>query len=78
MSFLEFVVGPIAFAVLIAAIALGIGSCAIDKKDQRSSAVRSAYAVSFDHDGHRWVRGAGGDVPVHHPDCPCLKKPEAE
>lgn len=74
MSFREFVI----CAALGLVITVGIGSCALDQKDRRSSAVRSAYAVSFDHDGHRWVRGVGGDVPVHHPDCPCLKKPEAE
>lgn len=32
--------------------------------------------TTVEHDGHLWVlRGASGSSPVHHPDCPCTKKP---
>ena len=40
----------------------------------------SWYLITVVHDGHWFIiRRHGGDTPfIHHPDCPCTKKPEAE
>jgi hypothetical protein len=47
--------------------------------DSASNATRSVAAVSFDHDGHRWVRGGGDHGGLaHHPDCPCRATAEKE
>jgi len=40
----------------------------------------SQYFITVVHDGHWFIiRRHGGDTPfMHHPDCPCTKKSEAE
>lgn len=57
------------FVVLAIVLAFAYG---VNKAvDARSNGVRSVVAVSFDHDGHRWVRALRGGGLAHHPDCPC-------
>ena len=38
------------------------------------------YLLTVKHDGHWFIitRGSGSQHFMHHPDCPCTKKPEAE
>lgn len=45
-------------------------------RDASTNGVRSLAAVSFDHDGHRWVRATPGGGIAHHPDCPCHAQAE--
>lgn len=57
---------------------LAVGSLFLINKsrDTSTNSVRSVAAVSFDHDGHRWVRGLYGGGIAHHPDCPCHAQAE--
>ena len=57
---------------------LAVGSLFLINKsrDASTNGVRSLAAVSFDHDGHRWVRATPGGGIAHHPDCSCHAQAE--
>lgn len=61
----------------VAIVAVIIWLCSLGRRsvDEASGAVRSRWAVSRDHDGHRWVETIQGGL-AHHPDCQCLRKAE--
>lgn len=65
-------------AVLITALGLLFGALCAPREPGEPN-VYSWNAVSFTHDGHRWIRPAGAEGPlVHHPDCPCQKRAEVQ
>lgn len=64
-------------STLVVGFALMLALAVSNYRDAHSNAVRSVVAVSFDHDGHRWVSAVGSRGGLaHHPDCPCHVKAE--
>jgi hypothetical protein len=57
-------------------IALFFGLMSAGKKHvaerNAQTVAKSAFGVTFQHNGHLWTRFDGGD-PIHDPGCPCKK-----
>ncbi|NBW12107.1 MAG: hypothetical protein EBR82_29160 [Caulobacteraceae bacterium] len=74
LTMAEFVIGTVSLFLICATVIAGAAWICREiatANDGRIS--RSPFAVTFEHDGHRFVRAPGGSM-LHHPDCPCHKK----
>jgi hypothetical protein len=76
LTLAEFCVGTL----FLCGIAAGViwAAVAIRADFLESAAARKSstpYALTIEHDGHRFVKARGYGFMLHHPDCPC-QKPE--
>jgi len=73
----EFCVGTLFLLAIAAGViwaVVAIRAMYVESAVARTSS--SPYAVTFEHDGHRFVKARGYGVMLHHPDCPCHKQEE--
>ena len=72
----EFCVGTLFMGGIAAGViwaAMAIRADVAESAAARTSS--SPYAMTIEHDGHRFVKARGCGFMLHHPDCPC-QKPE--
>lgn len=63
----------VAAAFVVVTVTLGV---AWGLTKLMTAATKNAALFTVEHDGHKWVlSNYGAYTPVHHPDCPCGKRP---